>query len=230
MISRFDLEQYCRHSANAPFYIEGDEVFDVETRQRLTTVEDFLERCRRKEHCDFETVYYCHGTLEHVLRCRECGTVVFASDDCSYYEDALCCPHCSDYKTGFEWWSGSDIERDANKREVIQQLERMQQEQDEAAERFMRRNLHDWQIKKYYKEFKKHAVSVEFNAENYIKSGLKGLYVEITIWERGGDLGVGVLKWKRSIEIPLSWSRFKYHIKWLWYKRKEKQDASKVDE
>ena len=81
-------------------YIE----INVETGEVLCSIEVYTQFMREKLHCDFENVFYEHVSLLNVIRCKQCGTVIFASED-EYYEANLRCPTCSDYKTGYEYWT-----------------------------------------------------------------------------------------------------------------------------
>jgi len=206
---------------NSPFYINGENVIDKETNKTLCTVKYFLEMLRRKTHCNFETVYYCHATLEEVLRCKDCGTIIFASDDCWEYEPNLCCPTCSNYTTNFEYWTAEDIANSEEKQSLVKNLEKMAEEDRAESERYKKRGKYDYQIwKGSIKISKKHALFFDLECDNLFKSGLKGLHLVIHTAEKDDISYV----YKKVYKIPLSYSYLKLYC---YMKKKEKEMKNK---
>lgn len=224
MISKYDIKKVAE-SEKCWFKIDDNEnVIDKETGECVATIETFLSLLRHKLHCDFEVIYSCHPTLETTYRCKDCGTVIFARED-EDYEVNLCCPVCSDYKTGFEYWSGEEIKNDVEKQNTIDFLIQMQKEQEESYRRRKKRNGKcDWQIFKWRIKIPKRAIYFELQCDDLFRSKLKGLRLEVRIGEKD-DFGYVI---KKSFVIPLSIGAVKtaYRVhKHL--KEKEKETTSR---
>ena len=223
MISKYDIKK-AAESEKCWFTIdENEDVFDKESGKNIGTLDEILAFFRHKLHCDFEVIYSCHPTLETTYRCKDCGTVIFARDD-EWYEENLCCPVCSDYQTGFEYWSGEEIKNDEKKQNTIDFLIKMQEEQEESYRRQKRRNgKYDWQISKWKIKIPNKAIYFELQCDNLFHTGLKGLRLHIDIGEKDG-MGYII---KKFFTIPLSIGAAKtaYRVhKHL--KEKEKENAS----
>lgn len=215
MISIFDVKQYAKNHSESWFSIdENNNVINKENNEVVCDVDTLVRYMRKKVHCDFESIYECHGTLEVTLRCKECGTVIFASDDELYYEPGLCCPVCSDYKTGFEYWSGEDIANDSEKQKSIQFLIEMQREQEEAYKRYKKRGKSDAQIWRGRIKLPRRAVYIDLLCNNLFKSGLRGLRIELH-WARKEGIGYVFIC---GISIPLSVSALKVSLHRMFHK------------
>lgn len=115
------------------------------TSEAVCTFEEYAEFVREKAGCAFETVFYEHGTLQHIIRCKKCGTVVFTGDD-ERWEPRLKCPVCTTYKPRNSYWTGEEIAKDPDKQQTIAHYENWQKEIKEAEERRRKRGgLSDWQ-------------------------------------------------------------------------------------
>ena len=132
MISKYDLIRYAENKSDQCWFrIEEEKnVIEKETGKFVCDINILLQHMREKMHCDFECIYDCHGLLEVILRCKECGTVIFTTED-ENYDPNLCCPTCGEYKTWFEFWTAEDIKNDPQKQEAIRHFEQMQKKQDE---------------------------------------------------------------------------------------------------
>lgn len=139
MIDKFTVERYLlsKECEKLVEYDKSTGIIRYKSDGFETTVDAFLQALREKNHCDFEEIYYCHATLQSTLKCRQCGTIIFASDDCSEYDDNLVCPICGNYKTHFKYWTKEDIESDIIKQNSLLMME---------AE--MRDNERQWKYKK----------------------------------------------------------------------------------
>lgn len=210
MISKYDVRKYAENNASKCWFSidENDNIFDKEKGDIVCSLETLTKFLRQKAHCDFETIYECHGLLQVVIRCKECGTVIFASDDELYCEPNLCCPVCSDYKTGFKYWSGEDIKNDTDKQKEIDFLMEMQKEQIEADKRYMKRKKYDWQIWNGRIKLPNRAIYFNLECDNLFKTKLKGLKL-IIHWAHKD--GTGYI-YKKYFRIPLSMSAIKNSI------------------
>lgn len=128
------------------YYEENDSSIRCKnTKRMICTFKEYAEFVREKAGCAFETVFYEHCSLQHIVRCKKCGTVVFTGDD-ERWEPQLKCPVCTDYKPSCSYWTGEEIARDPEKQKTIAQYEAWQKEMDEeAARREKRGGLYDWQ-------------------------------------------------------------------------------------
>lgn len=140
------------------------------------------------------------------MRCTECGTVIFTTED-EDYDPRLKCPTCTDYKTHFEYWTKEDIDSDEEKQKEIKLFETMTKERIEREKRREKRNgKFDWEIaiKKFYGE----KICLEFvlECDDITKSFFKGLRLKINIGKKTKE-DTGYIM-KKFFTIPLSWSHF----------------------
>ena len=179
----------------------------------------FNETTNTAKHGEsFECIYYESASLLNVLRCTDCGTVIFTTDD-EDYDPNLKCPTCTDYHTYFKYWTMEDIESDKEKQDQINFFEEMMRYWEEKNKRINKRNgKYDWQIA--IKKFcgKKRFLGLSLECNNITKSYFKGLRLDVNIGEKryDGDLGYII---KKHYTIPLSWSQF--YIQFIYpYSRK----------
>lgn len=210
MVRSWEIARYIkRHEDNLKIRIdENDMIINKENDMVLCSLDEFTDRMRKNLHCDFECIYSCHGTLQVVLRCRECGTVIFASDDVDYCDDNLCCPVCANYDTHFKYYTGEEILSDEKKQEEIRWYEEMTKEQIEEDKRWKKRNGKcDWEIfKGRIKIGSDKAIYYCLECDNLFKSGLKGLRLDLNYAVKDNDISY---VYKKRIVIPLSYSAFK---------------------
>jgi uncharacterized Zn finger protein (UPF0148 family) len=209
MVSKWDMKQYIKKNADRIPYIykeDEDAIYD-KNGNYLASLDEFLDIYRKKSGESFESIYYEHGLLENILRCTECGTVIFTTED-EDYDPRLKCPTCTDYHTYFEYWTKEDIESDEEKQNTIKFFKEMTEKRIEREKRIKKRNgKYDWEIavKKFYgkKRFLKLALECDDITESYFK-GLR-LKIELGKKEFADDVGYSKFKF---ITIPLSWSQF----------------------
>lgn len=206
MVSKYDMKKYIKKNADTFPYVykeEEDAIYDKDGSY-LSSLDTFLEIYRKHSGESFESIYYEHVSLQDVLRCTECGTVIFTTED-EWYDPHLKCPTCTDYHTHFEYWTKEDIESDEEKQNTIKAFKEMMDYKREQNERMKRRNgKYDWQI--VNKEFRGKKLFLGFHLEcdNITKSYFKGLRLNIDIGKKDG-IGYVI---KKHIRIPLSWSQF----------------------
>ena len=208
---------------------EGTKLFDSETNEFVCTIETYIKYLREELHCDFEVVYYEHATLDEVLRCKQCGTVIFTGDD-ERYDPNLCCPGCGEYKTSLVYWTGEEIEQDEAKRKTIEMYEEFSRQQKIEYERRKRRGgLYDWQLIDKTKFFKKFAVHIELEdfghpwdgEKNYKPWWKRMIQFRFSFAKKDDDISYST-KWK--IEIPLS--PYSWYIKYRIWKKRRKKDGT----
>ena len=210
MISKWDMKNYIKKNLDKFPYTykeEDDALYDKETNEYLTSLDTFLDLYRKKSGESFESVFYDHIGLFDVLRCTECGTVMFTYEDESY-DPYLKCPTCVGYDTHFEHWTKEDIDSDKEKQLRIKHLEEETERQIEANERQKRRNgKYDWQIGKRKIRLKRYSIDFELECNDVTKSYFKGLRLDVNIWRKENveDLCSTLYK---CFTIPLSGSYF----------------------
>lgn len=223
MISQYDVIKYYERAKESgkktPFYLSDDkkEVFDSETNERLCSIEHYVNVMRKHLHCDFEVIYYEHATLEVVYRCKECGTVIFASDSCEEYDDNLCCPTCGGYETGFEYWTKEEIANDEKKKNTLEFFDKIMKERKEEDERMKKRGgLYDWQ--RWVKRFKTKNYRIEIwgICSGWGHKGIKkDRYIEIYGFkkEENGSYTIGN-NHGFHYQIPLNW--YAFYIRYIY--------------
>lgn len=175
----------------------------------IISIPDLTDRTRKKEHCDFECIYDEHISCYSVLRCRECGTIIFYnySDD-GPYEPYLRCPVCSDYKTDYEYWTPEEIKDSMDKQEAIKMYQHWTEITIEDEKRHTKRGKYDWQLwnYKYYGHEKGFILELEIDdIQNKFK--LKGLRMIIHFISKDKDVN-DLWTSYRTLYIPLSWKAF----------------------
>ena len=207
MISKLDLMLYAkRNEEKCWFRIENDNVIKKENGEIVSKLDTMVQYLRDKLHCNFVAVYEEHATLSVILRCMDCGTVIFSRDDESY-DPNLCCPTCGGYKTHFDYWTAEDIKSDPQKQETIKFYERLQKDAIEAEKRRKRRKgKYDWEIGKCTIRGKKHDICFELECNNLFLTKLKGLHLNIVCLDKDGIR-------KKKYTIPLSWSYFRRKLR-----------------
>lgn len=219
MISKWDIKRYIEKNADSFPYIykeEEDAIYD-KNGNYLFSLDAFLEIYRKHSGESFESIYYEHATLENVLRCTECGTVIFTTED-EHYDPRLKCPTCTDYSTHFKYWTKQDIEADEEKQNTIKFFKEMMDYKAERNKRIKKRNgKYDWEIavKKFYG--KKRYLRLTLECNDITESYFKGLRLGVDIGKKEDieDIGYTI---KKSFVIPLSWSQF--YIKFIYKHRK----------
>lgn len=223
MTSKWDMKQYIKKNPDKfPYLYKEDEdtLYGKDDNKYICSLDTFLEVFRKKAGESFECIYDEHVSLFSVIRCTECGTVIFTHCD-EDYEPRLRCPTCTDYKTSFTYWTKEDIESDEDKKAEVELYESMGKAQDEAYERRKRRNgKYDWEIGSFKIKFKLLTIKFNLECDDITKSYLKGLRLNINIWKKEAVDELCSTLYKR-FTIPLSWSQLKLRFRIRNERRKE---------
>ena len=214
MVSKYDMKKYIKNNPDKFPYVykeEEDAIYDKDGVY-LASLDTFLEVYRKHSGESFECIYYDDVCLQNVLRCTECGTVIFSMED-EGYDPRLKCPTCTDYHTHFKYWTKEDIESDKEKEDTIQFFKKMMDDRAEQDRRMKKRKgKYDWQIaiKKIYG--KKRYLILALECDDITKSYFKGLRLKVDIGKKKiDDIGYIINK---HFTIPLSWSQF--YIKFIY--------------
>jgi hypothetical protein len=186
-------------------YNEDEDAIYSKDGKYMSSLDTFVKIYRKHTGQSFECIYSCHVDLSAVLKCTECGTVIFTYEDESY-DDNLKCPTCTDYKTYFKFWTKEEIDSDQEKQNTINWYKEMTEYEIEREKRIKRRNgKQDWEIAK--KEFRGKKIYLQFilECDDITESYFKGLRLDIRCGKKDSDGGYTVNKF---FTIPLSWSRF----------------------
>jgi uncharacterized Zn finger protein (UPF0148 family) len=206
MITKSEFIKYLTEKLQYTYNQSEDTLIDKEGYS--INVDTFLDKYKKKTGQSFECIYDEHACLVSVLKCTECGTVIFEHYD-EDYEPHLKCPTCTDYKTGFKYYTKEEIEQDEDKQKEIDMYYKFTQMQKEADERYIKRgNLYDFEKTQEYTIFK---------TKNYkVKAQIKGfskwdLFIEINVWKRNDDISY---TGKKHIKIPLS--PYSFYIQFIY--------------
>ncbi len=82
----------------------------------------------------FDCLFDAHWKCMSIIRCTKCGTVVeyYYDED---YEPNFRCPICTDYKTGYVYYTKEQIEASEELKEIIKMYEELQKQDQERYER-----------------------------------------------------------------------------------------------
>ena len=58
------------------------------------------------------------GSLQYVVKCQDCGTVIVSYNNESY-EERLDCPTCTDYKTSFKYFTSKEVRKDKGLKQYL---------------------------------------------------------------------------------------------------------------
>lgn len=207
MVSKYEMKRYIKENIDKFPYIykeEEEAIYDKDGNY-FTSLDTFLEIYRKHSGESFESIYYEHAFLQNVLRCTECGTVIFTTED-EGYDPRLKCPICTDYQTHFKYWTKEDIESDEKKQNTIKWFKEMTERRKEQDKRIEKRNgKYDWQIAIKKFRGKKRYLELALECDDITKSYFKGLRLNVHIGKKEDSVGYVI---KKHFKIPLSWSYF----------------------
>lgn len=209
MVTKYDVLKYLKSTdsnvINKYFKLSEDEIsiIDAETKNILCTVDDFVALIRKETHCDFDCIYTEDASLDNILCCNECGTVIFSGND-ERYDPNLKCPTCSDYKPNCKYWTAEEIKSDPNKQQIITMYKKMTDYRIAAEKRRKDRGgLNDWEIFKYNLKLKNSKFAISLECNDLFESGLKGLHLHIGKYIKCEDELCYIGKWFKRIPLSL---------------------------
>lgn len=226
MISKYEMVDYLEKNKDKfKFYYnkETDCLHNKEDDSIDMKMDVFMEAYKKKNGESFECLDDEHAFCWSLLRCTECGTVVFYYYD-ENYEPNFKCPTCTDYKTGYEYWTKEEIERDKDKQKCIQSHIDMAKWEEERYQREKRRNgKRDDQLLILHKKTKRYKYDIEFKCNDITKSYIKGLMIRITRWKPCEDMDC--FTYDRDFRIPLGITDLLFEIR-LKKHRKERLNTT----
>jgi uncharacterized Zn finger protein (UPF0148 family) len=189
------------------FTYDKDRNVLTDKENREFDADSFLDAYRKKTGQSFECLYDEHVSCFDILKCTECGTVIFEHYD-EDYEPGLKCPVCTDYKTGFKYYTMLNIIEDENKKKEIDMYLEFARIQREADERYEKRGgLYDFQKTHRKTLFNGKKYKVDIQLTGFSKWDLEA---EINIWKKKDDIS---LVCKHHIKIPISPTTIWFYIK-----------------
>jgi len=244
MVTKYQVINFFEKNKENPYIKfmldeKHENVIHKDTGKHFATIDEYIGAMKKVLHCDFELIYEEHPSLMSIIRCKECGTVIFTRDDESY-DPNLNCPTCSDYKTYFEYWTKEEIDNDEKKQNTIKLYQEIQHHMEESYKRTKKRGLQDWEIWKKKIKFKKTMWIISLECNNLFHTKIKGLKLCINKYEKDPD-SINSYIYKKHIRIPLSFYAFyiqfilpykknthpsvrKYHF---WQKKKSDDNSDK---
>ena len=213
MTTKSKFVKYIKENSDKfDFHIKENKIYDNKSGEFVSDIDTFYELFKKENGESFESLYYLHAELFDVIRCTECGTVVFSWED-ERWEPNFRCPICTDYKTNYSYWTKEEIENDKTKKEYIEHLIETEKYIKECHKRRERRNgKYDWEIgivkiKGIFNKNNTYKFVLECN--DITKSYFKGL--RLHFYKIKNTIR------KKDIIIPLSWSSLicliKFHMK-----------------
>ena len=161
----------------------------------------------KKNGMSFECIYDAHWECMSILQCTECGTIVKYYYD-EYYEPNFKCPICTDYETGYEYYTKEQIENSDDLKVIIKMYKELDQMDQERYERKEKRNgLEDYQLCKAKRiKTKDNVYEFKLLIDSILnRNKLKGLRLEITKLKIENDISMSLVY---SKTIPLSKSAY----------------------
>ena len=188
--------------------IDYDEATDTITYKDVSIpFEKVYQNFIKKNGMSFECIYDAHWECMSILQCTECGTIVKYCYD-EYYEPNFKCPICTDYETGYEYYTKEQIENSDDLKAIIKMYKELAQMDQERCERKEKRNgLEDYQLCKVKRiKTKDNVYEFKLLIDSILnKNKLKGLRLEIKKWKIEDDINMSLVY---SKIIPLSKSAY----------------------
>ncbi len=188
--------------------IDYDEATDTITYKDVSIpFEKVYQNFIKKNGMSFECIYDAHWECMSILQCTECGTIVKYYYD-EYYEPNFKCPICTDYETGYEYYTKEQIENSDDLKAIIKMYKELAQMDQERCERKEKRNgLEDYQLCKVKRiKTKDNVYEFKLLIDSILnKNKLKGLRLEIKKWKIEDDINMSLVY---SKIIPLSKSAY----------------------
>lgn len=181
-------------------------------------IEDFVKSLNIHNHSYFKCIYSCHASLDTVLECLECGTVIFTGDD-ERFNPHLRCPNCTGTDQGVEFWTKQDIENDIRKKNTLKFFKKDLEIREKDYQRYKRTGLNSWELWKKEKRDKEGRILKRITLERMGRSGIKGLNLKIAFYvpEEIGSVH------KKTKVIPLSF------YAWNVFRRIRKKEKERLE-
>ena len=238
MYTNYDIKKAMKRAienGETDFYYDeaNNKLCYKDTHEAVCTFEEYAEFVREKAGCAFETVFYEHVSLQHIVRCKKCGTVIFTGDD-ERWEPQLKCPVCTDYKPFCSYWTGKEIAKDPEKQKTIDAYVKWQKEMDEeAARREKRGGLYDWQRWQKRIHTKNHHIVITHQCFGWgQKTWKKMRTLEIEDYARD-DSGHFTMSKGHGHHLSIPLNIYAFYIKYIYphtQKGKDEADLLKGDE
>jgi phage FluMu protein Com len=212
MLIKSDVVDYLKKNASTLNIIVDESDIYNEFGEHLCSIDEYIDTLKLHLGCSFTSVYYSHATLENILRCNKCGTVIFTTED-EYYDPNLKCPTCTDYRPHFTYYSKKEIESNKDIQDTITAYEYMAKFEEEA---YKYEKIHGHP---YYEIFnkkihtKKHMYRFELKCDDMRKSIFKGLHLSISVFRKCNS-DEYCYHYTNNIIIPLSFGRIYLH--WIY--------------
>lgn len=206
MLSRGEYKRIITERLHDFDYDEGTDTINY--KGESIPLEKAYDNFIKKNGMSFDCIFDAHWECMSMIRCTECGTVVRYSYDSEDYEPNFKCPTCTDYKTGYEYYTKEQIEKSDELKAIIDMYQDLGKNEQERSERRKQRNgLEDYQLcKRRHIRTKNNVYDIDLlidSIEN--KNKLKGLRLEISKWKKVEDNGLSFVCNKT---IPLSKSAY----------------------
>ena len=211
MITKSDIIKYIKdHSYDLNMIVDEDNncIYD-QLGDFKCTIDDYVEILKLKIGCSFTSLYYNHATLQNVLKCNKCGTVILSTED-ENYDPNLRCPTCTNYRPSFKYYTEKEIESNKEVKNLINFYIKMDKFEDEA---YKYEKLHGrpyWMLFKKKIYAKNHMYSIELHCDDARKNPFKGLYLDITSFTKDPE-EKNCYSNMYHVTIPLSASRIYLH-------------------
>lgn len=207
MISQYDIKEALKRSDVIGYNEEKDEVYSKESNNVLCNLKEYTNYMRKKLHCSFESVYSDRCSLMDVIKCTECGTIIFSSDDYEEHDGRLKCPTCSDYKTHFEFWTKEDIENDVRKQNTLKFYNDINERDDRIYKRKEKTGLENSELWKKTRKVDLDRIEYILKVFDFDSNKIRGLHFEKKLWTKEAeDSFTSTLNTKRGYKIPLGWT------------------------
>lgn len=244
MLSEYDVLKWIeRKGPEEGIYYdkETDRIIDskISKDDFVITLKDFTNYLRKQFHCDFDCIY--SDPLDNeVLKCNECGTIIFTTCD-EWWDPNLCCPVCGGYKhiSRNSYWTKEEIKESPEKQNALRAYSQYMENQRKCDEWYSKRkkkyeakgkrcpDSDELWVHKWYSKDKKKGLSIALKVNHLFYSKLKGLHIEWNVLE-SDDEGKSYF-YKTYHTIPLSpWSIYIYWI--LPHTKKYKEVFKKKEE
>lgn len=168
--------------------VDIDEFYDIFIKQM------------KSYHNELKCIYSDDVSLVNVLRCTNCGAVIFAYND-ERYDPCLLCPDCRKYDTTFKYFTKNEIDSDEDKRMTVEFYEnlaiRLQETNQRQAER---------KGKADYELTNRKCIKL-FNTSIYFQLLIESITNKFPL--RGLNMNIDIVHWddmsnSKNIIIPLS--------------------------